>query len=95
MAGVVGRSWEISGDGSRARRDGRVSRLRYSTKVSRVFIREMRFADNAVLVTHTMEDLQQLMEIIPHSCKEFGLNISVCVTFRMYQLALHLRFRVT
>ena len=46
------------------RADGKLfnlARLRAKTKVRHVVIREMLFADDAALVTHTMEDLQQLI----------------------------------
>ena len=47
------------------RADGKLfnlARLRAKTKVIHVVIREMLFADDAALVTHTMEDLQQLID---------------------------------
>ena len=50
-------------------------RLRAKTKGRHVVIREMLFADDAALVTHTMEDLQQLIDRLSHACKEFGLTI--------------------
>ena len=56
------------------RADGKqfkLARLRAKTKVSHVVIREMLFADDAALVTHTTEDLQQLMDIHSHACNEF------------------------
>ena len=62
------------------RADGKLfnlARLRAKTKVRHVVIREMLFADDAALVTHTMEDLQQLMNRLSHACKEFGLTISI------------------
>ena len=40
-------------------------------------LKEMLFADDAALVTHTMEDLQQLIDRLSHACKEFGLTISI------------------
>ena len=55
------------------RSDGKLfnlARLRAKTKVRHVVIREMLFADDAALVTHTMEDLQQLMDRLSHACKE-------------------------
>ena len=64
------------------RADGRLfniaqlSAKRAKTKVRHVVIREMLFADDAVLVTHTMEDLQKLIDRLSHVCKEFGLSAS-------------------
>ena len=62
-----------------------LARLRAKTKVRHVVIREMLFADDAALVTHTMEDLQQLMDRLSHDCKEFGLTISIKKTKVMGQ----------
>ena len=62
------------------RTDGKlfnVTRLRAKTKVRRVLIREMLFADDAALATHTEENLQQLMDRLSHACKEFGLTITI------------------
>ena len=56
------------------RADGKLfnlARLRAKTKVRHVVIREMLFADDAALVTHTMEDLQQLIDKLSHACKDF------------------------
>ena len=62
------------------RTDGKlfnVARLRAKTKVRRVFIREVLFADDATLATHTEEDLQQLMDRLSHASKKFGLTIGI------------------
>ena len=47
------------------------------TKVTCVLIREMLFADDAALVSHTEEGLQCLMDRLSKACKEFALNISI------------------
>ena len=52
-------------------------RLRAKIKVSHVVIREMHFADDVALVSHTMEDLHQLMNIVSHAREEFGLTINI------------------
>ena len=62
-----------------------VARLRAKTKVRGVLIREMLFADDAALATHTEDDLQQLMDRLSHACKEFGLTISIKETNVMGQ----------
>ena len=54
-----------------------VARLRAKTKVRRVLIREMLFADDAALATHTEGGVRQLMVTLSHACKEFGLTISI------------------
>ena len=60
----------------RTRSDGRLfnlARLRAKTKVREVLTRDMLFADDAAVVTHTQEELHSLMECFSHACKDFGL----------------------
>ena len=52
-------------------------KVRAKIKVSHVVIREMLFADDAALVTQTLEDLQQLMDRLSKACKELVLTISI------------------
>ena len=62
------------------RSDGKlfnIARLCAKTKVTKVLIREMLFAANAVVVSHTEKGLQQLVSCLSHACKEFGLKISL------------------
>ena len=54
-----------------------ISRLRAKTKVQRVLIREMLFADDAALTAHTEPALQQLISCFANACSEFGLTISI------------------
>ena len=64
----------------RTRSDGRLSnlaRLRAKTKVRKVLIRDMLFADDAAVATHTQEELQSLMDCFSQACKDFGLTISL------------------
>ena len=61
------------------RSDGRLfnlARLRAKTKVWRVLIRDMLFADDAALTTHSEEALQRLINCFANACREFGLTIS-------------------
>ena len=62
-------------------------RLEASTKVSYNLIRDLLYADDCDLVTHTEEDMQQLMDCISRACKSFGLTISIEKTKVMYQPA--------
>ena len=74
------------------RADGRlfnIARLRAKTKVTKVLIREMLFADDAALTSHTEDGLQQLVNRLSHACKEFGLTISLKKTNVMAQGADH------
>ena len=58
--------------------------LRAKTKVRTVLIREL-FAEDAALTTHKEEELQQLISQFSHTCKEFGLTISIRKTEVMGQ----------
>ena len=70
------------------RSDGKLfnlSRLKAKTKIRTVLIREMLFADDAALTSHTEEGLQRLISQFAHACKEFGLTISIKKTNVMGQ----------
>ena len=70
------------------RSDGKLfnlSHLGAKTKVRTVLIREMLFADDAALASHTEEVLQRLMDRFAHACKQFGLTISIKKTNVMGQ----------
>ena len=70
------------------RSDGKLfnlARLRTKTKVRRVLIRELLFADDAALTTHKEKELQQLISQFSHTCKEFGLTIRIRMTEVMGQ----------
>lgn len=70
------------------RSDGKLlnmARLRAKTKIRTVLIRDMLFADDAALVSHTEEHLQRLMDRFALACKEFGLTISIKKTNVMGQ----------
>ena len=70
------------------RSDGRLfnlARLRAKTKVREVLIRDMLFADDAAVATHTQAQLQCLMDRFSQACKDFGLTISLKKTNVMAQ----------
>jgi len=54
-----------------------IARLRAKTKVREVLIRELLFADDAALTSHTEAGLQDLVSRLSHACKEFGLTINI------------------
>jgi hypothetical protein len=54
-----------------------IARLRAKNKVRKVLIREMLFADDAALVSHSEDGLQQLVTRLSNACQEFGLAISL------------------
>nr|KAG5709927.1 hypothetical protein BaRGS_029969 [Batillaria attramentaria] len=49
----------------------------FSMLLQEVLIREMLFADDAALTSHTEAGLQELVSRLSHACKEFGLTISL------------------
>ena len=62
------------------RSDGKLynlARLRAKTKVRHVTIREVLFADDAAMATHTEEALQRLIDRFALACDDFGLTISI------------------
>ncbi|XP_076069792.1 uncharacterized protein LOC143041672 [Oratosquilla oratoria] len=61
------------------------ARLLAKSKVRKVLIREMLFADDAALTAHTEEVLQRLINCFVHACKEFALTISIKKTNAMVQ----------
>ncbi|GAA6071721.1 uncharacterized protein LOC117871822, partial [Tachysurus ichikawai] len=70
------------------RTDGKlfnIARLRAKTKVTEVLIRELLFADDAALTSHTEDGLQKLVCRLSHACKEFGLTIILKKTNVMVQ----------
>ena len=62
------------------RHDGKLFNLKWlqaKTKVTCVLIREMLFADDAALVSHTQEGLQCLMDRFLKARKKFLLTVSI------------------
>lgn len=62
-----------------------LARLRAKTKVRKVLIREMLYADDAALTAHTEAALQRLITLFAEACTEFGLTISLKKTNIMGQ----------
>ena len=72
----------------RTRSDDRLfnlARLRAKTKVRKDLIRDMLFADDAAVATHTQEELLSLMDCFSQACKDFGLTLSLKKTNVMGQ----------
>jgi len=61
------------------------SRFRAKTKLRTVTIRDMLFADDAALVSHSEDGLQRLLDRFSNSCVLFGLTISLKKTQVMGQ----------
>ena len=62
-----------------------LARLRDKTKVSKVLVRELLFADDAALVSHSASSLQCLLNKFSVACYEFALVISTKKTVVMHQ----------
>ena len=62
-----------------------LARLRSKTKVLKILIRELLFADDAALATHSEEAMQRLISRLAATCNEFGLTISLKKTEIMLQ----------
>ena len=72
----------------RTRSDGnlfKLSRLRAKTRVHEKYVRDLLFADDAAITTHTQEDLQRLLDRFSDACRHFGLTISLAKTQVMGQ----------
>ena len=54
-----------------------LAHLKARTKVRKALIRDMLFADDAAVMTHTQRELQLLMDCFSQACKDFGLIISL------------------
>ena len=64
----------------RTRFDGKLfnlSRLKANTKVTELLIRDLLFADDAAVATHSEQSLQNLMKKFSDACDNFGLTISL------------------
>ena len=71
------------------RTDGRLlnlARLRAKQKVRDILVHELQFADDCALVTHSLEDLQEITSNFVSAAKDFGLTISLKKTEVLYQL---------
>ena len=62
-----------------------LSRLKAKTKRIESLIRELLFADDAAIVSHSEEELQSMMEKFSNACRAFGLTISIKKTKVMVQ----------
>lgn len=59
------------------RSDGRffnITKLRAKTKVHKIIIRNMLFADDTAVTSHTEQDLQCLVDRVSQARKDFGLD---------------------
>ena len=54
-----------------------LARLKAKTKIQEMLIRDMPFADDAALVSHTEQQLQTLMNSFSRASQDFGMTISI------------------
>ena len=54
----------------------RAKKKKKKKKVREALIRDMLFADDAAVTTHTQQELQALMDRFSQACKDFGLTIN-------------------
>ena len=64
-----------------------LSRMNAKTLVSQALVRELLYADDADLVAHTAEDMQEIMDRFENACTKFGLTISLDKTKVMFSPA--------
>ena len=72
----------------RTRQDGslyNLARLKAKTRTTEVLIQELLYADDAAIVAHDNETLQQMMNKLSEACKFFSLTISVKKTETLSQ----------
>ena len=62
----------------------RLTRFNATTLLSEGFLRELLYADDADLVTHSPEDMQTIMDRFADACTRFGLTISLDKTKVMH-----------
>ena len=70
------------------RTDGRpfnIARLRSKSKMTKVTVRELLFADDAAIASHTQDGLQRQMDRFSNACDLFSLAISLKKTQVMGQ----------
>ena len=90
FAVMLSQAFENSTEGVylHSRSDGKlfnIARLRAKTKIHKVLVRELLFADDAALVSHTEGGLQDLIDSFSDACNDFGLKISLTKTEIMTQ----------
>ena len=78
---VLNHAFRNSTDGVylHTRSDGNLfnlSRLKAKTRIRKVLVRELLYADDAALVSHSESELQRMVDALADSCSRFGLTIS-------------------
>ena len=62
-----------------------VAHFRAKTKITRILMRELLFADDSALVAHSAEEMQKIVDAFSDASKKFGLKINIKRTEVLYQ----------
>ena len=62
-----------------------VAYFRAKTKITRILMRELLFADDSALVAYSAEEMQKIVDAFSDASKKFGLNINITKTEVLYQ----------
>ena len=62
-----------------------VAHFRAKTKTTRILMRELLFANDNVLVAHSAEEMQEIVDAFSDASKKFGLKINIKKTEVLYQ----------
>ena len=62
-----------------------VAHFRAKTKTTQILVRELLYADDSALVTHSAEEIQRIVDAFSDASKKFGLKINIKKTEVLYQ----------
>ena len=62
-----------------------VVHFRAKTKTTNILVRELLFADDSVLIVHSAEEIQRIIDAFTNASSKFGLKISIKKTEVMFQ----------
>jgi len=77
-----------TGVGIRFRTDGDVfdiQQLQAKTKIYSTIIRDLLYVDDCALVTHTLQEVQELFDRFFHTAQPFGLTVSLKKTEMLHE----------
>ena len=61
-----------------------LKRFKYKSKCTIKAIRDLLYADDCDLVSHTEEDMQKILDLFSKACSDLGLTISLDKTMAMF-----------
>ena len=62
-----------------------VAHFRAKTKITNIIVRELLFADDSVLIAHSAEEIQRIVDAFSSASSKFGLKINIEKTEVMFQ----------